>query len=337
MSGKETRICFGVSWSVVGASLLRVGFVVLRMVMVIFFGECTFPHLVEIRENPEIHDLMREDKAHWPRCLLWHGWLPVLSGVNGASPWAVDAFESALYMVEVALGRHSSGLVTDWSLPNGLDADEVAVGCLTPLKSGLMVVVLFWIPSLVSEHCWSSRRWGRVDHVQLVRVVQSSRLFVSVPGPLQTVQRAELSGVMLALQSSDAVRVGVDNLGVVRHVGRLLNGHRCSTPFKLVTDGNLFVLVDRMLRFRCHDKVRVTEVKDMPMMVMFLMVGFLSLISSVMMLLTSLLTLVVGGLDLLSLMLVVIFLVFVVGGILLFLIFIGSSLPFPGLLLTMTE
>ena len=38
------------------------------------FGECTFPPLVEIRENPEFHDLMREDKAHWPRCLLW-AWL----------------------------------------------------------------------------------------------------------------------------------------------------------------------------------------------------------------------------------------------------------------------
>ena len=45
--------------------------------------ECTYPPLVEIRENPVFHDLMRMDKAHWPRCLLWHGWLPMLSGVNG--------------------------------------------------------------------------------------------------------------------------------------------------------------------------------------------------------------------------------------------------------------
>ena len=34
------------------------------------FWECTFPPLVEIRENPEFHDLMREDKAHWPRAWL---------------------------------------------------------------------------------------------------------------------------------------------------------------------------------------------------------------------------------------------------------------------------
>ena len=82
--------------------------------------------LLTIRENLEFHDLMRMDKAHWPLCLLWHGWLPVLSGVNGASPWAAGASDSALHLVEVALGRHSSGLVTEWSLPDGFDADEVA-------------------------------------------------------------------------------------------------------------------------------------------------------------------------------------------------------------------
>ena len=67
------------------------------------FGECTFPPLVEIRENPEFHDLVRMDKGHWPRCLLWHGWLPLLSGVNGASPWAADASEGAGNLLE--LGR----------------------------------------------------------------------------------------------------------------------------------------------------------------------------------------------------------------------------------------
>ena len=90
-------------------------------------GECTFPPLVEICENPEFHDLMREDKAHWPRCLLWHGWLPMLSGFNGASPWAAGASESAFYLVESALGQYSSRLVSEWSLPDGFDADEVSL------------------------------------------------------------------------------------------------------------------------------------------------------------------------------------------------------------------
>ena len=42
------------------------------------FWDCTFPPLVEIREHPEFHD-------PWPRCLLWRGWLPLLSEVDGFS------------------------------------------------------------------------------------------------------------------------------------------------------------------------------------------------------------------------------------------------------------
>ena len=68
-------------------------------------------------------------------------------------------------------------------------------------------------------------------------------------------------GVILALQSSDAVHVGVDNLGVVRHVGRLLNGHHGSTPFEHVTDGDLLVLINRMLHLRGLDTVRISKVK----------------------------------------------------------------------------
>ena len=80
-------------------------------------------------------------------------------------------------------------------------------------------------------------------------------------GPLQTVQRAELWGATLASQSSEAVHVGVDNLGVVGHDGRLLDGGHCSLPFELVTDGDLLVLVDRMLDLRGRDTVRITKVK----------------------------------------------------------------------------
>ena len=92
------------SWVGSGVSMFHVGSVVLQMAMVICFGECTFPPLVEIRENPEFHDLMSEDKVHWPRCLLWHGWLPLFSGADRGSPWAADASEGARYMVEVAFG-----------------------------------------------------------------------------------------------------------------------------------------------------------------------------------------------------------------------------------------
>ena len=97
--------------------------------------------------------------------------------------------------------------------------------------------------------------------VQSVGFDHSCRAFVSVPGPLQTVQRAELWGFILALQSDKAVHVGVDNLGVVRHVGRLLDGVPPSTPLELVTDGDLLVLIRRMIDLRGCNTVRITKVK----------------------------------------------------------------------------
>ena len=89
------------------------------------FLDCPYPPLVEIRENPEFYDLMREDKSHWSRCLLWHGWLPVLSGTGGGSPWAVGA-DAAVYVLESALGSCSSDILQGWDVPQSVDWDSAA-------------------------------------------------------------------------------------------------------------------------------------------------------------------------------------------------------------------
>ena len=68
-------------------------------------------------------------------------------------------------------------------------------------------------------------------------------------------------GVILALQSSGAVHLGVDNLGVVRHVGRLLDGCHGTVPFELVHNNNLLLLIDRMLHLGGLRTVRITKVK----------------------------------------------------------------------------
>ena len=152
------------------------------------FCECPFPPLVEIRENPEFHDLMRLDKEHWPKCLLWHGWLPVLSGVNGASSWAVDASESAAYLVEVALGRCSSGLIAEWSPSDEFDhpgADSSLPDHPTVWTDGSLVLDRVTGVSGSgsgffahrSEHCWSGRRWCHVDGISIDPDVPSCRGF----------------------------------------------------------------------------------------------------------------------------------------------------------------
>ena len=43
------------------------------------FWECTLPPLLYVRELPEFPSLMALDRSRWPRCLLWHGWLPGLT------------------------------------------------------------------------------------------------------------------------------------------------------------------------------------------------------------------------------------------------------------------
>ena len=45
--------------------------------------------------------------------LLWHGWLPLLSGADDASPWTEAAAQGAGQKLEQALGAHSSLLVFD--------------------------------------------------------------------------------------------------------------------------------------------------------------------------------------------------------------------------------
>ena len=111
------------------------------------------------------------------------------------------------------------------------------------------------------SHLWADWRWGHLDEdVREDAVVGACRGFCSVPGPLQSAQRAEFWCVILALQAFDGVLLGVDNLGVVRHVGRLLDGKAASRLVELVKDGDLILLIERMLHLRGLDTVRVSKV-----------------------------------------------------------------------------
>ena len=52
------------------------------------FWDCTFLPILHVRELPEFMSLMARDRSKWPRCLLWHGWLPGLSAAGERAPWA---------------------------------------------------------------------------------------------------------------------------------------------------------------------------------------------------------------------------------------------------------
>ena len=115
--------------------------------------------------------------------LLALAWLaPMLSGVNGASPWAADASESAGYFVEAALGRYSSGLLAELDPLDSFGAVEAAsrmtdhpnvwtYGCL--VLDQVTGVSSFGAGFFAhqSEDCWGGRRWSPVDHVRHERSV----------------------------------------------------------------------------------------------------------------------------------------------------------------------
>ena len=237
------------------------------------FGDCPFPPLVEIRENPEFHELMEMDKSFWPRCLLWHGWLPLLSGVNRGSPWALSLAEGAGNLLEVALGSYSSAFLLHWHLPDGFDAESAAHGVAREpdvWTDGSLVEDKVSGSSSAgagfstgrSGRLWAERSWRHVDDgLHENGIVSSCRGYCSVPGPLQSVQRTELWGVILALQASGGVHLGVDNLNVVRHVGRLLDGGFGTRPFEVLKDGDLLYLIHRLLCLRGFDTVRISKVK----------------------------------------------------------------------------
>ena len=137
----------------------------------------------------------------------------MLSGCNGVSPWAGTASERAHYLIETALGDYSSRLVSDWSPLAGYD--PIAVSCIVldhPNVWSDGSLVLDQVTGVSSsgaaffahqtEDCWTGRWWCHVNSIRADDDISSCRGFFSVPGLLQSVQRAEMWGVILALQSS---------------------------------------------------------------------------------------------------------------------------------------
>ena len=75
--------------------------------------DCTFHPFVEVRNNPEFLPLMNRDRTNWPRCLLWHGWLPGLTSRASGSPRAVASSDLASHSLE-ALGPYLLSTHSVW-------------------------------------------------------------------------------------------------------------------------------------------------------------------------------------------------------------------------------
>ena len=134
-----------------------------------FLGDCTCPPVAEIRENREFRNLMCTDKSLWPRCLLWHGRLPLLFGINRGSPWAGSLEGGAGNLAEVSTGAYSSHVLLEWELSEDFAA-EGAVGRLPANPNiwpdrGLVLDDVSGASSAGSgmyaqKPAWGHRKWG---------------------------------------------------------------------------------------------------------------------------------------------------------------------------------
>ena len=243
------------------------------MGMVIFFGSALTLIWSVIRQNPEFHRLVQRDKRIWPRCLLWHGWLPALAHPGGRSPWAETAEDIAIRRLDCAYGAYSADVLREWDLSQ--HSREGLFGMRAPRYPNVRTDGSFVADELagtasagagvyahVSGSCCFHRRWGHLNMLpnDQVQGVERCSLYSSLPGPLQSVQRAEMWGAVLALQATSAAHLGVDNLNVVRHVSRILACWPGDRPFELCVDGDLLSLIADLIRKRRSDTVQITKV-----------------------------------------------------------------------------
>ena len=125
-------------------------------------------------------------------------------GSMGNPPWAESSREGASNLLECALGRYSSDALMEWQLPVGFDAEGAARRVADEpdvWTDGSLVEDNVSGASSAGAGCftyrcsrlWANWRWGHLDEdVGEDAVVSACRLFCCVPGPLQSVQRAEV-------------------------------------------------------------------------------------------------------------------------------------------------
>ena len=208
------------------------------------FWECTFlllPPLQHVRDLPEFAYLMSLDRCNWPRCLLWHGWLPGLGGISDKDPWATSFGELASFHLERCLGAYPVDFDGCWTPPEYWDAGDIALemsenhyfwtdGSRVEYSSigGFEVAGAgVYLPASVA---FEGSVWGTAEDYGDARLERCCA-FMPVPGLCRMFRRAEFWGAILALQAYWPCHLRIDNLNVARTPGRLLDLDRLVRPF----------------------------------------------------------------------------------------------------------
>ena len=182
------------------------------------------------------------------------------------------AADSAGYLVESALGRFSSGLLAEWGPPFEFDAVEAV--SLFPDHPNVWTdgsLVLDRVTGVSSAgpgffahqpaSCWDHRCWVMVIRfagLVMFSVAGDFLLFLGLSSLFSVLSY----GVLFLLYSPLVLSILVLVIWVLFAMfGGLLDGRGCSVPFELVKDGDLLVLIERMLHLRGLDNVRISKVK----------------------------------------------------------------------------
>ena len=209
-------------------------FVAEGMVMATYSGSVLFPPLQHVGDLPEFASLLSLDRSNWPRCFLWHGWLPGRSGISDKDPWTTSFGDLAFAVLERCLGAFPVDLSCSWTPPDYWDADDISLEMSEhpniwtdgsredfSFLGGFQVAGAgVYLPA--SELAFDGLVWETAEEYGDARL-ERCRAFLLVPCVLQTVQRAEFWGAIVALQAYWPCHLGIDNLNVARTTGRLLD------------------------------------------------------------------------------------------------------------------
>ena len=177
-----------------------------------------------------------------------------------------------LMNLERCLGAYPVDHSGSWTPPEYWDADDIALemsvhpniwtdGCGEGFSSvgGFEVAVAgVYLPA--SELAFDFSVWGTAEEYGDARL-ERCRAFLPVPGVMQTVQRAEFRGAIVALQAYWPCHLVIDNLSVARTLGRLLDKDCLVKPLPMAKDSDFVALVQNMIRTRGRETGRVTRVK----------------------------------------------------------------------------
>ena len=160
-------------------------------------------------------------------------------------PWALSFGDLASFHLERRLGAYPVDFGGAWTPPDYWDVADIALEVpdhpnvwtdgsredSSALGGFEVAGAGVFLPA--SEIAFDNSVWGTVEEYGDARL-ERCRAFLPVPGVLQTVQRAEYWGDIVALQAYWPCHLGIDNLNVVRSIGRLLDADCLAKPLPLV-------------------------------------------------------------------------------------------------------